>query len=262
MNNRKLMCRPLAAVVSASLMLSAVSLTVGAADAVTSAAPAEANVYSINYMQVTEPTAVPDSGSNGEVAKDPIIIDLSTGLSASVNAVLVDIQGDDTEGKYEFVTLADGTECLKLTYSEHKGFAAYRFMPGITNKNRSADYKYVRITYMTEDPMAATIRITNNAASADKVTLVENTGTSRGKWLRSEAIGLEGTSILERFARGSHNTFEFVTDNKESAFYVKEIAFFTSKEQAYEYYGEELPSDYVALTFGDGGTANVLRQDC
>ncbi len=228
-----------------------------------SASNAEANVHNVTFMQVDEPPA-PDVVE--ETEEKPIIIDFTNKLSVGVNAILADMPDGDLEGKYEFVKLADGTMCMKVSYSENnEKFSPYRFMLALQNNYRSEAHKYMRITYMTESVAASAITITNNANRADKITLEPNTTASCGKFVRSNAVSIGGSTILTRFINGSHTTLEFSSSELDSAFYVKEIAFFTSQKQAYEHYGDGIPDEiltpYVAMTFGEGGTANVLTGD-
>ncbi|MBQ8551765.1 MAG: S-layer homology domain-containing protein [Clostridia bacterium] len=228
-------------------------------EAAASDATKRSGVHNVSYSAINEPPVSNDTMTDGEEAeKSPIILDFTTGLTLSVTGSLVDIPADNAEGNYRFTTLTDGTKCLEVGYSEYKGLEGYRFMPAVGASSRSAEYKYVRVTYMADNAVGAQIRLRNNAVPKETVTLASNTSASGGKWVRSDAVSIEGTGILERFAKGMHNTVEFVSEAVDMAFYVKEIAFFTSEKQAYEYYGEDTPAKYITLSFGSDGNAVVI----
>jgi len=261
MKNRTVI-KNLTALLMAAL-LSVGTVTAASAAPVTSTAPTEANVHSVGYMNVTEPEPTP--GIGGEATVDPVILDCSGKLPFQFNGVFVDIPDSTLEGTYEFVTYKDGTRCMKITPSENvEKFSLYRLMFALQKDYRKEENKFMRVTYMTEDPMAASMTIVNNASRGDsRVILENNTMGSNGKWIRTAPVNIGASSVHTRFVSGSHNTLEFMSDSKDSAFYIKEIAFFSSEAQAYEYYGEPVPehisSPVVALTFGEGGTANVLE---
>jgi len=226
----------------------------------------EANVHNIGFTTVTEAEPTPDASFETETAK-PIILDCSGKLPFQYNGVLVDIKDSTLEGTYEFVKAPDGTRSMKITYSENEEkFSPYRLMFALQKDFRNEANKYMRVTYMTESELAGSITIVNNASRGDsKVTLVNNTKASGGKWICSEPVNIGASSVLTRFVSGSHNTLEFACDAPDSAIYIKEIAFFSSEKQAYEYYGEPVPENIltprVSMTFGDGGTAYVLSGD-
>lgn len=194
-------------------------------------------------------------------AAKPVIMDLSSGLMMSINAKFCDFDAN-TEGEYEFATLPDGSKGLRLKYSPCDSIdAPYRTMPSFTGKNVvSAEHKFVRITYMTTSAETAAIKLMNNGTKATQV-LVDNTAVSGGKWVRSEAVEIASTSMLDRYIRGMHCTIMYTSVDSSAEFYVKELAFFTSKEQAYEYYGDK-PSEkdipFNTMNFGLGGNGVIL----
>ncbi len=191
----------------------------------------------------------------------PVIMDFSSKEALNKNATLYAHDGK-TEGKYEFVTLADGTGALRLDYSDYTNFAKYRCMPKFKMKDTvTVAHKYVRVTYMTEDAIPATLSIRNNAINRS-VTLTGNTSLSQGKFVRTNAVNIDENDILNRYVNGIHCTFEYNTDSQTGALYIKEIAFFTSEKQAYDHYGDEKAAEDVsfsAMTFGASGNGATLE---
>lgn len=219
----------------------------------------EAGVHNVKYAKVIEAeTVTPTETVRNDLP--PIKYDFMAKLTLLFNSGLLDYGEED--GEYGFVTLPDGTKCLEVRYSDFKiGYQKYRFMPYNRDTRMSADYKYMRVTYMTESTENAKMTIKNLGMQTEMVTLVQNTAASGGKWVRSDAAYIGETGILDRFIKNGHNGIEIWCQTPGQKFYIKEIAFFTSREQAYEHYGEKVPADYVALTFGEGGTGGVLKGD-
>lgn len=93
----------------------------------------------------------------------------------------------------------------------------------------------------------------------DVITLAENVGASNGEFVRTKPININGsvttgTSHYARLLNGEFNTlyvtgidstnFSGVTTSGTDYFNIKEIAFFTSPEAAYDYYGNE-PEPFI-----------------
>lgn len=174
------------------------------------------------------------------------------------------------EGLHEFVTLPDGTKCIKLNYHVYTGihnggYANYRMMPAFTGKGLvTTDHKFVRITYMTTDTMPFTITFINNA-NGKRATLAANTSLSGGKFVRSNAVDVSEVGMIDRLANGNHCSINFnSTVEHNSEIYIKEIAFFGTETQAYEYYGDSAnPNDlvYDSYLFGEGADVTATRED-
>ena len=198
---------------------------------------------------------------------DPVIMSFEGEKKFSENAIFKTFSGNQ-QGIYEFVTLADGTECLKLCYNKYSGWSSYRMMPtfkdeGIINEN----YKYVRITYMTDAVLPTPIRVTNNANKSDTVVLVSDASVSNGEWKTSNAAFIGGGDIAKRWSAGqtSHCTLEYSADSDSDMLYIRELAFFATEEQAYEYYGDskqdEISTVYSVMLFGEKGNSSVNRDN-
>jgi len=208
--------------------------------------------------------AIPVTATEAEeTLPDPVIMSFEHTNNTLSGVKLCDFTGD-TEGAQELVTLADGTKCVKLTYLPYGSFANYRMMPAFTKKNAVTDkHGWMRITYMTETPLSCTVSILNNANSGDKVTLVQNTARGNGEFVTSNAVYFANGDMLTRFVNGGHCTVGFHCSLLNTAIYIKEIAFFASEEQAYEYYDDSYVSEtlrYSAMTFGTGHDSGSILQ--
>jgi len=193
---------------------------------------------------------------------DPVIMSFQ-GLVNMTNSQtkFCDFDGE-TEGSYNLVKAPDGTLSVRLNYSQHQSFANYRMMPSFTKKNAVTDqHAWVRVTYMTEDPIGAQITMKNNKTTTDEVTLVQNTSVSGGKFVTSNAVYIATGDLLNRYIDGIHCTIGWHCPSDNSNLYIKEIAFFASEEQAYEYYGDE-PAEgtvtYSELNYGTSWSTGTV----
>ena len=223
------------------------------------------NVFNVNYTVVEEATA---SKPTSDAA--PVIMDFSTKANLMKTALLRNWTGENEKlgGIQEFVTLPDGTQCMKLLPHKYTGKASagssayYRMMPYFTVANTVTEaHKYVRIVYMTTDIAPRNITLTNNA-SGQKAVLVANTAASRGEFVISAPVDISLAGLNTRYAKATHCAFEYHSYVENSNIYIKEMGFFTSPEQAYEYYGDELDNSkiqYVELSLGTAGTGLVKR---
>ena len=166
-------------------------------------------------------------------------------------------------GAYELVKDGDNAPYLSLKYIEGGSMGNYFAMPKLPSKDLiTDDHKYVRITYMTPDAAGGTITVRNNG-NAQKTVLVSNTRESDGKWVTSDPVSVN-PSIISRYVSGAHNTIIYSNASPDAHLYIKSIAFFTSLEEAYTYYGEayegQTAIDTVAMTFGNDATGKVSKQ--
>ena len=202
------------------------------------------------------------------VLPEPVIMSFEGNEKFSENALFKTFTGEQ-HGVYEFVTLADGTQCLKLLYNKNSGWSSYRVMPAFKKEGAINDeYKYLRITYMTEGVLPATVRVTNNANREDVAVLVADASGSQGQWKISNAAYIASGDIIKRWSSGSvsHCTLEYTAEVDSDALYIKELAFFATEEQAYEYYGDSKQEEistkvYSVMTFGENGNATVNRDN-
>ncbi|MBQ8551250.1 MAG: S-layer homology domain-containing protein [Clostridia bacterium] len=220
--------------------------------------------FAVTTYPAAEPAGTSVGTTTSEKLPEPVIMDLSSLVDVNNSGVKFTDHAEQTEGDYTFVTLADGTKALQLKYCPYGNWKPYRTMPAFTEANKvTTDHKYVRITYMTTDVMANTITLTNNA-NGQIITLVENTAASQGEWVRSNAVFIDEKDILTRYNKGMHCTIIYTSGSATSEIYIKELAFFASEAQAYEYYGDSEvveASMFSAMTFGQGGSGTTAVGD-
>ncbi len=189
----------------------------------------------------------------------PVIMKFTSFADMSDSGVSQANLSGNLEGTYTFDKTVGA---IKLTYSipDSGKMPNYRMMPMFNSNKPTADHKYVRITYMTPDPIPSTINIINNAIPSLPITLVGDTSVSRGQWITSNAVDISENDALTRFMSGKQCTFGYTSNTDSSVIYIKEIAFFVTKKQAYDYYGDEETfesSGMSSMTFGSDGTGTT-----
>ena len=97
-----------------AMTLTAFPLSVAAAD----------GTIEIQYTPIVVPDGVAQGGT-AELA--PIVISFEGQENFEKNAMFKTF-GNNEHGVYSFVTLADGTECLKLSYNQNQWWENYRAM--------------------------------------------------------------------------------------------------------------------------------------
>jgi len=218
----------------------------------------------VNHMVVEEEVPL-DPSTEKQPAKlpTPVFMSFESAEKLAENAYFTE-HNEGEAGSYEFVTTSDGTKALKLNYLPYKGFSDYRMMPAFTkNGTVTGSHKYMRVTYMTTDKVAASLTLRNNGTGEEKV-IAENCAVSGGEWVISNPIELTKGSYLGRYINGIHCTFEYNSSSANSEFYIKEIAFFGTAKQAYDYYGDSYVADLgtvSAMTFGEDGNAELVLGD-
>ncbi len=204
--------------------------------------PEEYGPNAVTPEAATQPAAPAPTVSLPEVEVYPVAMSFEGEKNFSKLSKFVGFTGENAnlDGKYEFVTLEDGTECLKLNYYAYTGgggggFSDYRMFPAFKGANiLTENHKYIRITYMTTDKAQNSISIKNNGTGA-KVTIVPDTSVSAGKFVTSPPVDIQTEGITARYAKGIHCGFNYWATTKDSALYIKEILFFGTKAQAEAY---------------------------
>ncbi len=122
----------------------------------------------------------------------------------------------------------------------------------------SGGYKYMRVTYMTTDTLSSQFTMVNMGPDYSTVTISKNTAVSQGKWVRTNAIELTD-DMVTRLNSAKHVNLKFDSTNDSAEYYIKEIAFFKSEDDAYAYYGDavNLEAGVAKMYFGPGGNAHV-----
>lgn len=224
-----------------------------------------------SYNKVNEPKASSTKVTipvitDEEPKADPVIMSFEGKAAFEKNAkfaVLPDQQ--IMVGDFEFVTLDDGTQCLKLNHNYYKDWINdYRMMPIFNPGIVTKDHKYIRVVYMTTDPNVHQITLYNNKGGWT-TKLNQNTAYSDGKFVATNPVELDPYDV-ERWMNGIHLTIGFNSKQNGSQIYIKEIGLFTTVKQAYEYYGDEPYSDtppinYTAMTFGTEGNSEIYRDN-
>jgi len=203
---------------------------------------------------------------------DIFSVDLSSGLTMSGSYMqLADFEKEiaagtiaaGTNGSYKFTKAPDGTKALELSYSEMKGQPSFRCMPYMTDGKPGADYKYMRVEYMTDNPSPASMFILNNAVGTDRAVLIEDTSVSKGEWIATPTACIDVGELMSRITSGRHFTIGVDSANDTAKYYVRRINFFKSADDAYAYYGD-CEDDYVQTVYpltlaGSDVTGNPLN---
>ncbi len=218
----------------------------------------ESTKHIISYDEYVEPESAVTATA------DPVVLKLGSNLQMSGQYAAYYHHGDNlTEGKFEPVEI-DGVSAVKLTYAEptESRLPQYRVMvKTVKHQKLTADHKYMRVTYMSNTPHYSELIILNNGNSADVPVLAKDEAGTGGQWVTSNVIPIETVGCLDRFLTNRHCTFGFFCSSRDEEFYISEIAFFTSPDQAYEYYGDKPNTDdlvFSTMTFGAGGTGTTF----
>jgi len=230
--------------------------------------PAGKGLVNISYEPIPEPETE-DAGQTEPTEEKryaPVIINFESAEIFDKTARFNPELTENDEGEWEFVTLEDGTGALRVKFSQHGYYDYYRIMP-ITRPmaGMSGYHKYVRVTFMTEDKLPHEFKMLNNYDGRN-VVLCYDTSVSNGEFIRTNAVDISSAGLAQRQTNGIHTTFSFNSKQDSSVFYIKEIAFFSNLEQAYEYYGDEPmeveePIQYTELKFGAGEAGTAARDE-
>ena len=246
MKKAKLLSFIMSAVMCASLM-----------PVTAASAAADSSVIDVKF------TEVPDVVEKEE---KPIVFNLSSMRDYMMSSGSFYTNDNGIHGNRTFVTLEDGTGAMQLLYTpEQDIYRNYRTMLRPSGANYvTSDYKYIRVTYMTTDTVRGKLTLINNKGGAEAV-LEANTARSAGEFVRTAPLDIASTGHMARFTEGMHCTFQYSGISEDCKFYIKEIALFTSRKQAYEYYGETVgydPADYGTMYFGTDGNGELrLNED-
>lgn len=226
-----------------------------------------------DLTETTGTQELPTSGST-----DPIQVPNKEPEISSLSSIIWDFSNEDTmklsnvefaggstdasDNEVEFVEIK-GTTALSLSYSYHSKYSAYRMEVKQAEKTEpfTEHHVWVRVTYMTSNENKAQILLRDTATN-EKVTLVSNTSLSAGEFVTSAPVSLEKSDILNRLINAGTVNVEFNAMTSSTDVYIKEIAFFTTQEKAYQHYGDSA-GDYVekiSMTFGNVGNAKVYAQ--
>lgn len=182
----------------------------------------------------------------------PVVIDMSTRETAQEYLTLHDYNGntdlDKLKGKYAF----DSTEeALSLLYTHEKDWENTRLRFHVYMKDMGLVYghKYMVVTYRTNLDGSQLVFGNFNATNVADYNLVlaPDMGVSNDQYVRTEPVCIYNSAIdpgKDHYSRlrGRMSTILYVKGVttpeafEDKYLYIKEIAFFTSPEQAAEYY--------------------------
>ena len=131
----------------------------------------------------------------------------------------------------------------------------YRIMVRVNQSGRlTSEYKYLVVVYQAKTASSYRMSLWNSPEQGAEVVFNAKGGDTGGKWVISEPLDIstatsDGNSILSRWVKGSINTLNFSTTDKNCEFYVKEFGFFKSAADAKAYYAavdlEKSPTEYM-----------------
>ena len=157
-------------------------------------------------------------------------------------------------GNYEFDPL-EAAFSLKHAHNTYMGSNfKFHLILDKTVANTVTDESWMVITYRTNYNGAtkASIKLTSNQFSADTVTLADDISVSGGEYVFSTPVNLNANKVennanlFVRLKNMTHSaltvTMPESTDDSETYFYIKELAFFESEKMAKAYIANtELP---------------------
>ena len=140
----------------------------------------------------------------------------------------------------EYVGIYDfdaGEKALKLSYSENR--KDYRFCIRMKSAGLlQGDQTWMVVTYKTTAKNSAKLNLFN--CNASNILLDSDTSRSKGEWVRTVPVNINLTDLtdnLNHFARLRNSSWVLITADLPAgeALYIKEIAFFSSENDARNY---------------------------
>ncbi len=179
---------------------------------------------------------------------EPVIADFST--EESYNSYMNPFDSGYNSG-FVGTYAYDQTEgALKLTYTsdslKNGKFCKYT-MQFDAGKGPTAAQPYIVVTYKTTSTEAVALTLENYVnTAATKQTLAADISLSRGEYIRTAPVKLNDANLAR--ITGTSNAFlnlVFNVTNASSVVYIKEIAFFSSAEEACAYYPTIIKTDSI-----------------
>ncbi len=182
--------------------------------------------------ELNDPNASQDSGEALDLS--PVILDASTPESAKTigydNAEAV---YDSTEGAFRAKYFGDG-ENNAVNYSYNRAYP-YGLKFHLADQSRlTSEHKYICVTYKTDCDGAYSLLLTNYN-SKKSVKLTDNISVSAGEYVTT-APTLIPDDLFDYIHGGADAWIAADTLNRNVNLYIRGISFFTSEEQAMEYY--------------------------
>ncbi len=152
---------------------------------------------------------------------------------------------------------AEGVWKLDSCHRHAETNGLYRIMPHFRyNGAIDTDYCYVRLVYRALDKGAFPILLFLPTNVNETVVLTDDASISNGEWTVTPPARLTNLLVQNFITHKDHNTLAFMTPFEDADVYVRELAFFASEEDAWEYYGDgptPVTLNYIAPTLSLGG---------
>ncbi len=236
------------------LLLAAFMLIGTACTPNTDIPPSESDSDTQSHADSKDESSTPDSPDSIQ----PVI--WSFFGNAELSAAGVTLSDTSDQGAYEFTSLLQD-DVVSLKYKTHSSYSAYRLLLQRNDSAKLTDkHIYVRVKFMTTQTVKGAVNI-RNTDTGERVTLVPNAAMSKGALVVSEPIVLK-EEYIQKWLNGHTWSLEYSSMSSSSDFYLKEISFFGSKEDAYAHYGDSASDfvEYRSLTFGSSGNTRLLNE--
>ena len=193
---------------------------------------------------------LPSQGCTAMNTKTPVILSLET-EDVSHATLPFNVSG---EQHYDAANRA-----WKLESSHRSGESAglYRMLPHFKQQGAiDTDHRYVRLVYKALNKGRFPILLIPGTPTGT-VTLTDDASLSGGEWTVTPPALLSEEVKKNYMTNMGYNTLAFMTQFEEAEVYVRQLAFFKTEEEAWEYYGDgpaPVALNYVAPTLSIGGT--------
>ncbi len=132
-------------------------------------------------------------------------------------------------------------QAMKLDYSPTDKYGPYRVMLHLNRAKLTAEYKYFVMVYKANTSSTYSMDIWNGGHWGENYSVAKNQQGQGDKWIITEPydISVESDtdkSLLTRWAKGSFNYINIACADRNAQFFIKELAFFRSAEDAKLYY--------------------------
>ncbi len=130
-------------------------------------------------------------------------------------------------------------QALKLQYSPVERQSPYRIMMYV--KGLTTAYKYWVVVYASETDQSYDFYLHNTPKQGERVNIATSAKSTNGKFVVSDVFDISkvenNKSIVERWSNsGIVNTLAFDSSDTDANFYIKEMGFFKTVEDAKAYY--------------------------
>jgi len=186
------------------------------------------------------------AGASAASAPDPVIVDFTDKESA--DSLLNPFDSGYNSGWVGTYQYSEAEKALELSYtpssSQVTGTSHFRYALRFkSGKAPTASQKVMVVTYKTDITTAAKWNISNPAGG--NTDFCSNISQSRGEWFRTNPVVL-AEAVISRIASPSHVLLSLSSTEENAKLYIKEIAFFSSVDEANAYYPTIIKTDSAA----------------